>query len=139
MGNQKKKTAIKTKKIMLGDAAQSFFDASTGIFIGKGDVKELSVRQYNSPKIKKALTNGHLVIVMGDVPSQAEENAEDLKAKFDTLMNQGMEASKIAKAFTLPEIKEVAKQYDLEPDDDDTVDTLVEAIISEIEGTAKED
>ncbi|MCM1438788.1 MAG: hypothetical protein NC131_06205 [Roseburia sp.] len=133
MGKTTKKASIKTKRIMLGDNAQSFYDASTGIFIGRGETKELSVRQYSSPKIKKALTNGHLVIVTGDIPDLVEDQAEDLKAKFDTLMNQGMEVSKIAKAFTLPEIKVVAEQYEILADDDDTVESIVEAIINEIE------
>lgn len=137
MGNNNKKfkkASIKTKRIMLGENAQSFFDASTGIFIGKGETKELSVRQYISPKIKRALTNGHLVIVTGDIPDLEEDNAEDLKAKFDTLMNQGMEVAKIAKAFTLKEIKAVASLCDIEPEEDDTVEDLVQAIINQVEG-----
>lgn len=136
MGNNKKsnKASIKIKRIMLGENAQSFFDASTGIFIGKGETKELSVRQYTSPKIKRALTNGHLVIVTGDIPDLEEDNAEDLKAKFDTLMNQGMEVAKIAKAFTMKEIKAVASLCDIEPEDDDTVEDLVQAIINQVEG-----
>lgn len=137
MGNNNKKfkkASIKTKRIMLGENAQSFFDASTGIFIGKGETKELSVRQYISPKIKRALTNGHLVIVTGDIPDLEEDNAEDLKAKFDTLMNQGMEVAKIAKAFTLNEIKAVASLCDIEPEEDDTVEDLVQAIINQVEG-----
>lgn len=136
MGNNKKtkKSSIKTKRIMLGENAQSFFDASTGIFIGKGETKELSVRQYNSPKIKRALTNGHLVIVTGDVPELEEEHAEDLKAKFDTLLNQGMEVAKIAKAFSLKEIQVVAGQYDIEAEEDDSVEDVVHAIVNQIEG-----
>ena len=136
MGNNKKtkKFSIKTKRIMLGENAQSFFDASTGIFIGKGETKELSVRQYNSPKIKRALTNGHLVIVTGDVPELEEEHAEDLKAKFDTLLNQGMEVAKIAKAFSLKEIQVVAGQYDIEAEEDDSVEDVVQAIVNQIEG-----
>ena len=136
MGNNKKtkKSGIKTKRIMLGENAQSFFDASTGIFIGKGETKELSVRQYNSPKIKRALTNGHLVIVTGDVPELEEEHAEDLKAKFDTLLNQGMEVAKIAKAFSLKEIQVVASQYDIEAEEDDSVEDVVQAIVNQIEG-----
>lgn len=135
MGNNKtKKVSIKTKRIMLGENAQSFFDASTGIFIGKGETKELSVRQFTSPKIKRAITNGHLVIVTGDIPDLEEENAEDLKAKFDTLMNQGMEVAKIAKAFTMKEIKVVASLCDIEPEDDDTVEDLVQAIVNQVEG-----
>ena len=136
MGNNKKtkKSSIKTKRIMLGENAQSFFDASTGIFIGKGETKELSVRQYNSPKIKRALTNGHLVIVTGDVPELEEEHAEDLKAKFDTLLNQGMEGAKIAKAFSLKEIQVVAGQYDIEAEEDDSVEDVVQAIVNQIEG-----
>ena len=136
MGNNKKtkKYSIKTKRIMLGENAQSFFDASTGIFIGKGETKELSVRQYNSPKIKRAITNGHLVIVTGDVPELEEEHAEDLKAKFDTLLNQGMEVAKIAKAFSLKEIQVVAGQYDIEAEEDDSVEDVVQAIVNQIEG-----
>lgn len=136
MGNNKKtkKSSIKTKRIMLGENAESFFDASTGIFIGKGETKELSVRQYNSTKIKRALTNGHLVIVTGDVPELEEEHAEDLKAKFDTLLNQGMEVAKIAKAFSLKEIQVVAGQYDIEAEEDDSVEDVVQAIVNQIEG-----
>ena len=137
--NKTKKVSIKTKRIMLGENAQSFFDASTGIFIGKGETKELSVRQYTSPKIKRAITNGHLVIVTGDIPDLEEEHAEDLKAKFDTLMNQGMDVAKIAKAFTMKEIKAVASLCDIEPEDDDTVEDLVQAIINQVEGVNLKD
>ena len=132
--NKKKKAGVRTKTIMLGENAQSFYDASTGIFIGKGETKELTVRQYSSPKIKRALTNGHLVIVTGDVPELEEEHAEDLKAKFDTLLNQGMEVAKVAKAFSLKEIQVVAGQYDIEAEDDDSVEDVVQAIVNQIEG-----
>ena len=132
--NKKKKVGVRTKTIMLGENAQSFYDASTGIFIGKGETKELTVRQYSSPKIKRALTNGHLVIVTGDVPELEEEHAEDLKAKFDTLLNQGMEVAKIAKAFSLKETQVVAGQYDIEAEEDDSVEDVVQAIVNQIEG-----
>ena len=132
--NKKKKVGVRTKTIMLGENAQSFYDASTGIFIGKGETKELTVRQYSSPKIKRALTNGHLVIVTGDVPELEEEHAEDLKAKFDTLLNQGMEVAKIAKAFSIKEIQVVAGQYDIEAEEDDSVEDVVQAIVNQIEG-----
>lgn len=134
MGNNKKTKSIRTKTIMLGENAQSFYDASTGIFIGRGETKELTVRQYTSPKIKKALTNGHLVIVTGSVPEIEDDKSEDLKAKFDTLVNQGMEVEKISKAFSLKEMEVVAGQYDIEAEDGDTVDSLVEAIIDQVEG-----
>lgn len=136
MGNNKKTKSIRTKTIMLGENAQSFYDASTGIFIGRGETKELTVRQYTSPKIKKALTNGHLVIVTGSVPEIEDDKSEDLKAKFDTLVNQGMEVNKISKAFSLKEMKVVAGQYDIEAEDGDTVDSLVEAILDQIEGSS---
>nr|DAY61625.1 MAG TPA: hypothetical protein [Caudoviricetes sp.] len=135
MGNNKKTKSIRTKTIMLGENAQSFYDASTGIFIGRGETKELTVRQYTSPKIKKAITNGHLVVVTGSVPEIEDDKSEDLKAKFDTLVNQGMEVNKISKAFSLKEMKVVAGQYDIEAEDGDTVDSLVEAILDQIEGS----
>lgn len=135
MGNNKKTKSIRTKTIMLGENAQSFYDASTGIFIGRGETKELTVRQYTSHKIKKAITNGHLVIVTGSVPEIEDDKSEDLKAKFDTLVNQGMEVNKISKAFSLKEMKVVAGQYDIEAEDGDTVDSLVEAILDQIEGS----
>lgn len=129
-----KKAGVRTKIIMLGENAQSFYDASTGIFIGRGETKELTVRQYTSPKIKKALTNGHLTIVTGSVPDIEEDKAQDLKSKFDTLVNQGMEVDKIAKAFSLKEMKVVANQYDIEAEDGDTIDNLIEAILDQTEG-----
>ena len=135
MGNNKKTKSIRTKTIMLGENAQSFYDASTGIFIGRGETKELTVRQYTSPKIKEALTDGHLTIVTGSVPDIEEDKAQDLKSKFDTLVNQGMEVNKISKAFSLKEMKVVAGQYDIEAEDGDTVDSLVEAILDQIEGS----
>ena len=135
MGNNKKTKSIRTKTIMLGENAQSFYDASTGIFIGRGETKELTVRQYTSPKIKKAITNGHLVIVTGSIPEIEDDKSEDLKAKFDILVNQGMEVNKISKAFSLKEMKVVAGQYDIEAEDGDTVDSLVEAILDQIEGS----
>ena len=49
-------------------------------------------------------------------------------------MNQGMEVAKIAKAFTMKEIKAVASLCDIEPEDDDTVEDLVQAIINQVEG-----
>ena len=129
-----KKAGVRTKIIMLGENAQSFYDASTGIFIGRGETKELTVRQYTSPKIKKALTNGHLTIVTGSVPDIEEDKAQDLKSKFDTLVNQGMEVDKIAKAFSLKEMKVVANQYDIEAEDGDTIENLIEAILDQAEG-----
>lgn len=129
-----KKAGVRTKIIMLGENAQSFYDASTGIFIGRGETKELTVRQYTSPKIKKALTNGHLTIVTGSVPDIEEDKAQDLKSKFDTLVNQGMEVDKIAKAFSLKEMKVVANQYDIEAEEGDTIDNLIEAILDQTEG-----
>lgn len=132
--NKKTKAVVRTKIIMLGENAQSFYDASTGIFIGRGETKELTVRQYTSPKIKKALTNGHLTIVTGSVPDIEEDKAKDLKSKFDTLVNQGMEVDKIAKAFSLKEMKVVANQYDIEAEDGDTIENLIEAILDQTEG-----
>ena len=138
MGN-KKKTTTKTKKITLGERAQSFYDAATGIHFSKGEVKELTPRQYGSAKIKKAINTGHLVLANTvDTSAQEEEEAEDNKARFDLMVNQGMEVSKIAKAFTISEATKIAEEYGITPDEGDTVEVILKAVVDDIEGKSAE-
>lgn len=143
MGKSNKKTnnsgkVAKTKKITLGALANSFYDAATGISFAKGEVKELTLRQYTSSKIKKALATGHLVIASNDNSSFEEDTIDDLKSKFDILVNQGMEVSKIAKAFNKKQAVLIAEAYDIEAEPSDTIESLFNAILEEIEGKKPE-
>jgi len=125
--------------VTLGDAAYSFYDASTGIFIGKGDKKKLTARQLNSPKIKKALHNGHLQYAANDnspkVDKYDENAVENLKARFEAMVEKGMESSKIAQAFSDEEVDKIAGEYNLTRDKGENSVAVIQSIIDELEGT----
>lgn len=129
------------RKVTLGPDAYSFYDASIGLQLSRGDVKELKPSQLNSIKVRRALTAGHLEYVtesdtLGDIKG---EKAEALNSKLLKLHSEGMENSKIAKAFTLEEITLVASEvYGITAESDDTVDTILEAVIEEVESSNKE-
>lgn len=128
------------RRVTLGPDAYSFYDASIGLQLSRGDVKELKPSQLNSIKVRRALTAGHLEYVtesdtLEDING---EKAEALNSKLLKLHSEGMENSKIAKAFTLEEITLVASEvYGITAESDDTVDTILEAVIEEIESSNK--
>lgn len=119
-----------SKYVSLGDKAYSFYDPSTGIQIVRGEVVELSLRQLAAPKIRKALINGHLQYVASKNEVVNEVDTETLKAKFDKLVEAGMDAGKIAKAFTMEEAKSLAEDNNITVEEDDTVLSIVEALMS---------
>lgn len=134
MGKNKKQTSEKV--VILGDSALSFYDASTGIFIGKGDKKKLTSRQLNSSKIKKALHNGHLQYAVDDnkpVEKYDEESIQMMKDRFETMVTSGMEASKIAQAFSDEEVDKIADQYGLKRDSGESSVDVIQVIIESIE------
>lgn len=117
-------------KITTGPKAFSFHDQSTGITIARGEVKELTPSQFNKPRIQRALITGHLRQVM-ESKEPARYTKADIKKldkKLHDLFNGGVEAVKAAKNFTLDEAKLIAELNNLQPEADDTVVTLVEAI-----------
>lgn len=119
-----------SKYVSLGDNAYSFYDPSTGIQVVRGEVVELSLRQLAAPKIRKALINGHLQYVADKNEVVNEVDSETLKAKFDKLVEAGMDAGKIAKAFTMEEAKTLAEDNKITLEEDDTVLSIVEALMS---------
>ena len=119
-----------SKYVSLGDNAYSFYDPSTGIQVIRGEVVELSLRQLAAPKIRKALVNGHLQYVADKNEVVNEVDSETLKAKFDKLVEAGMDAGKIAKAFTMEEAKSLAEDNNITVEKDDTVLSIVEAPMS---------
>lgn len=119
-----------SKYVSLGDNAYSFYDPSTGIQVVRGEVVELSLRQLAAAKIRKALINGHLQYVADKNEVVNEVDSETLKAKFDKLVEAGMDAGKIAKAFTMEEAKTLAEDNNITVEKDDTVLSIVEALMS---------
>lgn len=126
----KNKSATDSKYVSLGDNAYSFYDPSTGIQIVRGEVVELSLRQLAAPNIRRALINGHLQYVADKNEVVNEVDTETLKAKFDKLVEAGMDAGKIAKAFTMEEAKALAEDNNITVEKDDTVLSIVEALMS---------
>ena len=126
----KKSANTDSKYVSLGDNAYSFYDPSTGIQVVRGEVVELSLRQLAAPKIRKALINGHLQYVADKNEAVNEVDPETLKAKFDKLVEAGMDAGKIAKAFTMKEAKALAEDNNITVEEGDTVLSIVEALMS---------
>lgn len=126
----KKSANTDSKYVSLGDNAYSFYDPSTGIQVVRGEVVELSLRQLAAPKIRKALINGHLQYVADKNEAVNEVDPETLKARFDKLVEAGMDAGKIAKAFTMEEAKALAEDNNITVEKDDTVLSIVEALMS---------
>lgn len=120
--------------ITVGPRAYTFHDQSTGITVIKGFKKVLTPRQYLSKKIQRALAAGHLVLVPeeNNIPRYTDQDIEKLNKKMMAQISKGMEASKIAKGYSLEEAKLIAAKHDLQPDPGDTVQSLVEAIIETI-------
>lgn len=122
-------------KVTTGPNAYSFYDQSTGINIIRGEVKELTGAQYRTKRIQMAINSGHLVMVQeGAKVNKYDEKAIDrLYKKMKKQQSNGMEISKIAKAYSLEEAKLVAKSKGVEYDEKDTVQSILEVLLSDTE------
>jgi len=122
-------------QVTTGPNAYSFYDQSTGINIIRGEVKELTGAQYRTKRIQMAINSGHLVMVQdGAKVNKYDEKAIDrLYKKMKKQQSNGMEISKIAKAYSLEEAKLVAKSKGVEYDEKDTVQSILEVLLSDTE------
>lgn len=123
------------KYITVGKRANIFHDPASGITVCKGDIVEVSNRHLMSKRVKGAINAGHLIYVdKAAEEAKADEgvNTEALLQKFNSLsVKHDSDSAKIAKNFTLDELKELAKSLDIEPEDNDTKEDLVKAILEE--------
>lgn len=123
------------KYITVGKRANIFHDPVSGITVCKGDIVEVSNRHLMSKRVKGALNAGHLIYVdkaAEEAKSEDGVNTEALLQKFNSLSaKHDSDSAKIAKNFTLDELKELAKSLDIEPEDNDTKEDLVKAILEE--------
>lgn len=127
--------------VTVGSRAYSFHDQSTGITIARGEVKELTSRQFNSKKIQLALASGHLTLVVdknSQVSKYTDEQIEKMVKKLQAQIGKGMTVEKIAKGYSLEEVKLMAKKYGFEIEDTDTAESLIQAIIEDSEGHKEE-
>lgn len=132
----KKDRKVEGYAVTVGDQAYSFFDASTGIQITRGEVKVLDSRQYNCPKIKRALSTGHLQLATeGYNTMQSQSEIDYMVERFEDMVKSGMEASKIAQAFTDDEVDKIAAEYGLTRDEGEDSTAVLNSIIkAELEG-----
>lgn len=122
-------------QVTTGPNAYSFYDQSTGINIIRGEVKELTGAQYRTKRIQMAINSGHLVMVQegAKVDKYDEKAIDKLYKKMKKQQSNGMEISKIAKAYSLEEAKLVAKSKGVEYDEKDTVQSILEVLLSDTE------
>lgn len=123
----------------MGPRAYSFHDQSTGITVCKGEDKELTRRQYRSPKIQKAIAAGHLIIIAdkSEIEKYSEADIEKLDKRLTAQFKKGMTLEKLSKAYSFEELKLVAGLHEIVADKDDTVETLLQALLEEFESSSK--
>lgn len=125
-----------SKKVQLGPNAYSFNDQATGISISRGEVKELTPRQLATTRIKRALAQGHLSLVLEEKQAKkyTEEEIDKLINKLKAQHKKGMEISKVAKGYSDEEVQLIAKQLGFDVEKDDTTESLLTAIFEEFDG-----
>nr|DAJ07301.1 MAG TPA: hypothetical protein [Caudoviricetes sp.] len=125
--------------VTVGPRAYSFHDQSTGITVCKGEDKELSRRQYRTQKIQKAIAAGHLIIVAdkSDIEKYSESDIEKLDKRLNAQFKKGMTLEKLSKGYSLEELKLVANLHEIVAEKNDTVETLLQALLEEFESSSK--
>lgn len=125
--------------VTVGPRAYSFHDQSTGITVCKGEDKELTRRQFRSPKIQKAIAAGHLIIIAdkSEIEKYSEADIEKLDKRLTAQFKKGMTLEKLSKAYSFEELKLVAGLHEIVADKDDTVETILQALLEEFESSSK--
>lgn len=119
--------------VTTGPKAYSFHDQSTGITVIRGQQKNLTARQYRSRKIQNALSSGHLVFVTTEtvLNQYSEADIKRMTNRLKSQIEKGTDITKIIKSYNLEQMKIIAKQFGFEPEDTDTVESLVKAVMDD--------
>ena len=122
-----------THIVTVGNNAQSFHDASTGITVCKGEKVTLRNNQYSSPRIRQALATGHLILCQDDAPAQVtnEEDINKLDKKISSQFKKGMAIEKISTGVTLEQAKKLAAMHEVTVEDNATVVDILGAILED--------
>lgn len=125
--------------LTVGPRAYSFHDQSIGITICRGEEKELTRRQFRTPKIQKAVASGHLIIIAdkSEIEKYSEADIEKLNKRLNAQFKKGMTLEKLSKGYSLEELKLVAGLHEIVAEKDDTVETLLQALLEEFESSSK--
>lgn len=125
--------------VTVGPRAYSFHDQSTGITVCRGEDKELSRRQFRASKIQKAIASGHLIIIAdkSEIEKYSEADIKKLDRRLNAQFKKGMTLEKLAKGYSLEELKLVAGLHGIVAEKYDTVETLIQALLEEFESSFK--
>lgn len=131
MANNKTKSKI---RVSTGNHANIFHDQVTGITVVKGEIVELTRAQFNNKKVQAAIAAGHLILVpeaQKVVDKYTEEDIDNLYKKIKVLYEQGTTIEKIAGSLTMEEAKLIAKANSVTVEKEDTVESIVKAVLEE--------
>lgn len=121
--------------VKLGPKASFFRAAAIDLSVAPGEVVALNAKQMNNGLVKRAMNGGHLVLTTKEdqKPESTKLTPEQLKESFVEMVNAGDDAKKIAKNFSMEELKTIAAAYEIEVEADDKKVDVVTAILNEIE------
>lgn len=72
-----------------------------------------------------------------DIEKYSEADIEKMDKRLTAQFKKGMTLEKIAKAYSLEELKLVAKLHEIEAEPNDTVETLLQALLEDFESSSK--
>ena len=123
----------KTYFITLGPKSNGFYDQITGITVARGEKVEITERQKETRKVSMALNAGQLQIVQPDtkVETFSEADAKKLDKKIREKVGKGVTLDKICQNISMEQAKSLADLHELEINDKDTVQTIMEAVITD--------
>lgn len=123
------------KYVKLGEGASVFHDMSTKFTVYPNEVKELTLKAQSSPRVKKAISSGHLVYAepaKEEVEAKQADNSspEKLVKKFQSALKKG-QTDKLSN-FSFEDLKVMAESLNLVVEEGDTAESLIEAISEEL-------
>lgn len=119
--------------IALGSRANGFYDQITGITVARGEKVEITERQKNTKKIQMALNAGALILVQPDtkVKTISESEVKKLDKKIQEKLGKGVTLDKICSDLSIEQAKALAELHDMEVDKNDTVQSIMEAVVED--------
>lgn len=120
--------------VKLGSKASFFRAAAIDLSVAPGEVVALNAKQMNNGLVKRAINGGHLVITTKEdqKPESTKLTPEQLKESFVEMVSADEDARKIAKNFSMEELKTIAAAYEIDVEAGDKKVDVVTAILNEI-------